>query len=346
MNIPRTGVEEGYLNYPDAIRTSYGWYACPRVTDGKSFGRLSGLATSEYRLARRPMRPYLRDCETFIPLDEKTKRSLPPTPMYQRCATPKEARWIQFGTLMWGAKSLTQCGYWAGSPRKGTWFDKKNFPLHIRAGLGGLGGREEVFGYRIHKYYHDILKDVWDECGRINAELATVGPLIARSDVTRYARVVECTKQKAWKGGKSVEAAALVSGLDTIVLVVLNMSLDWSELKVPKAYGISAPQPPNFPPASATIALTLPPWLEARHIFRVNSQHIEAVKPAEHTGSKLIFKLPRILVSDLIVLTSRDEVYERCRSTLRDMQQRLRAGGISLKPTEKDPVRRLPEAGK
>jgi len=345
MNIPGTGVKEGYLNYPDAIRTSYGWLACPRVTGGKSFGRLSGLATSEYRLARRPMRPYLRDCETFIPLDDKTKRSLPPTPIYQRCATPKEARWIQFGTLIWGAKSLSQCGYWAAAPRKRAWFNKKNFPLHIRAGLGGLAAREEIFGYRIHKYYRDILQDVWDECGRINAELETVGPLIARADVTRYARVVECTKQKAWKGGKSVEAAALVSGLDTIVLVVLNMSLDLGTLKVPRAYGISAPQPPAFPPASATVALALPPWLEARHIFRVSSRGIEALRPAERTGSKLLFKLPRILVSDLIVLTSRDEVYERCRTTLRNMQQRLGAAGISLQPTEKDPVRRLPKAG-
>ena len=344
MNIPRTGVEEGYLNYPDAIRTSYGWYACPRVTSGKSFGRLSGLATSEYRLARRPMRPYLRDCETFIPLDERTKRSLPPTDMYQRCATPKEARWIQFGTLIWGAKSLTQCGYWSAAPRTRAWFNKTSFPLHIRAGLGGLAGRKEVFGYRIDKYYHDILNDVWDECGRINAELATVGPLIARSDVTRYARVVECTKQKAWKGGKSVEVAALVSGLDTIVLVVLNMSLDFRELKVPTAYGISAPRPPNFPPASATVALTLPTWLEDPRIFRISSAGVEAVRPAQRTGRKLIFKLPRVLVSDLIILTASDDVYQRCQTTLKTMQQRLRAAGISLNPTEKDPARPIPRA--
>ena len=344
MNVLTNGRTQGYLYYPDAVRTSYGWYACNRVTRESHFGRLSGLATSEYRMARRPMRPYFRDHEIFIPVDSRTKKSLYPTDMYQRCVTPKESRWFQYGTLMWGAKSFVHWGYWAAKPRKGAWYDRGDW-LNIRAGYGGLRGRREVWGYKIDDYYSKILADAWDAVARVNAEMRTAGPLIARSDVTDYARVTRCTKQKAWKDGPSVSAAALLSGTETMLVVALNMSLDLGGAPiVDKGYGISVPHPPKFPPAAATIEVTLPERLTPKHIFRVSSRGIEPVRPAVRRGRRLIFRLDEIVVSDMLVLTSRDDVYKGCVARMSDMHRRLRAAGVSPEPTREDPVHPLPKA--
>ena len=97
--------------------------------------------------------------------------------------------------------------------------------LMYRVGLGGLAGNR-AGPYVVPDKVVRMLADVWAEVGRINVELRTIGPLVARSDVTELARVASVEPARDPTGRPAAAAAALLCGADTLVVLVLNHNLN------------------------------------------------------------------------------------------------------------------------
>ena len=140
---------------------SYGYFMCP-ATYG-NFGRVSDLARREYRLARRPFWPYLRDAEIVLPLFRGKKKLGPLTRAFQRALTPKEERRLTFGCLIQGAKSIAHWGYWA-QPKYETGHYYLRHPC-LRVGLGALAGNR-AGPYVVPDKVVKMLADVWAEVGK------------------------------------------------------------------------------------------------------------------------------------------------------------------------------------
>jgi hypothetical protein len=186
--------------------------------------------------------------------------------------------------------------------------------------MGGIAGNR-IGPYVIPDEIVRMLGDVWAEHGRINAELRVIGPLVAISDVSHLAKVVEVKPEKDRYGDPAAAAAALVSGLDSIVLVVLNHSIDPG--KSPGKSGpVSNPDPPKYDPVDATVELRMPEWLDPRHVFSVDYDRIADVAP-QRDGDKLRFVLPGLQVSKVFVITSSKDVKDACLARHAEMQKRL-----------------------
>ena len=184
-----------------------------------------------------------------------------------------------------------------------------------------------------------MLKNTWDETGRINAEMHSVNPLIALSDISHYAKVthaVPAQKVTPYVPGAYAEAAALLAGLDSIVLVVVNHALEPFVSKY-ESGPLGAPRPPKYPAVDCTVSLRLPKWLKPRHIFRVSSAGITDLKP-KRSRQGLKFHLPQLVVSDLIVLTQDDAVAERIIKQNAEWMAHLDSGNIDLEPVKEDPL--------
>ena len=321
---PRTGgALMGHIAAADAIMHSYGYHMCR--LDG--LGRLSDLAGREYRLARRPFWPYFRDGEIVIPIDPEAKKMLPRDERYMRTLTPNEARWIQFSTLCQGAKSFAHWGYWAFGELNGFYFLEG--PT-LRMGLGALAGNR-AGPYEVEPEVAAMLHDVWDEIGRINAELRTIGPIVARSDVSYLGRVSRVEPATDRHGNPAAEAVALVAGTDTIILLVVNHNIDQGDAPFDRTRYLSNPDPPVFDPVEAVAEVRVPAWLEPKHVFTVDYQSIETVTP-EEDGDTLRFRIPRLEVSRIYVITSSDRVKAGCLARHETMQ------GLLAKMAASEPV--------
>ena len=134
----------------------------------------------------------------------------------------------------------------------------------MRASLGGALDHDP-HGYRVPTEMADELRQVWDEIGRINVELRALGPLVAVSDVSGLARVLSCDPELSPSGEPAAEAAALVSGLDAIVLIVLNHSIE-TNWRGDADRGIE-----SYDPVDVTVELRVPPWFEPTSTFSVCS---------------------------------------------------------------------------
>jgi len=311
---PKDCAVSGHLMAADAIMHSYGYHMCPAT--GAGFGRLGDLPNREYRMSRRPFWPYFRDGEIVVLRDRKTKQTKRDK-RYQRVLTPKEARWVEFGTLIQGAKSFAHWGYWA-YPKGGFYFINEDC---LRIGLGGPA-YDRVGPYTLEPAVAKMLKDVWDEIGRINAEVRTIGPLVARSDVSRLARVASVVPPKDARGEPAAEAVALVSGLDTVVVVVLNHNIETGEHRFSRMKALSNPNPPKYPPVRVSVDVRLPEWFEAKHVFSVDWERIQDIEPRPHAGS-LRFLIPELAVSRIYVVTSSEDVRQGCLDRHAEMKKRL-----------------------
>ena len=313
---PGSSAQTGYMTLPDAVMHSYGFFMCPRSRRG--FGRLSTLPAREYRLARRPFWPYYRDSEIAVPRDPVKKVMLPRNKAFQRCLTPKEQRWLTYGNLIQGAKSMAHWGYWAGPMSKFYFMWKQSV---LRLGLGAPAD-DRVGPYKLERAVADMLKTVWSEHGRINAELRTIGPLVAISDVSYLAKVTKVEPKTDRYGDPAAEAAALVSGLDTLVVVVLNHDIKPAKVLFSGTGPLSNPAPPTYDPVHATVDVRIPEWIKPAYVFSVDHQRVADVSLTEKGGA-LRFVVPRLEVSKLYVITSSRAVKEGCLARHAEMRKRL-----------------------
>ena len=320
---PSASAVNGYMTVPDAVMHSYGHFMCPAVDRG--FGRVSALASREYRQARRPFWPYFRDSEIAVPVDPERKTMRPRHQAFQRCLVPAEQRWLTFGCLIQGAKSMAHWGYRA--IRTVDHYFIRGGQSALRLGLGGPADGK-VGPYALEPEVAKMLKDVWDEHGRINCELRTLGPLIAKSDVSYLARVtkvnppVEPFGAPVTEVAPAAEAAALVCGLDALVIVVLNHNIHFGKFYNERTGPLSNPQPPRYDPLEVTVEVRIPSWLKPRHIFSVNHEQIAEVSPRQEEN-RIEFLIPRLEVSQLYVITSSAEVKQDCLQRHQQMRKLL-----------------------
>ena len=328
----RGSAYNGHMTYPDVVMHARGYLMCPLPLH-PSFGRRETMPPMEYRVSRKPLLPHHRDAEIHIPYDPETKTCRELHPGFQRILSPAEQRWLYYGDLIQGMKSIAHWGYWGHFERSGFYF--LNEPS-LRIGLGGLDENrlydwEDVDDngnpatYVVPTNIVHMLRDTWDEIGRLNVEMQAVGPLVAQSDVTDYAQLTQVEPATGRFGLPAAATAALVRGLDTIVIPVVNHHLTVPRGPHPESGPLSRQGTPiDFPPVRAQVELTLPPWLEPRHIVRVTHRGVEPC-PAQSEGDRLTFELPRLEVSDLLVVTSSDQVLSDIRRSLQASTQRMRA---------------------
>jgi len=292
-----------YHELADIACSAYGFHGGAL---GKGFGRLSTLPEREYRLTGRPFMPYLRDAEFGVAIDPERNEVLGRVSEYRRCIEPREERWLTYACLIQGAKGILHWNYGSGISKPPNWISKKQ--TIIRAGMGGAL-EHDPHGYRLPDAITRDLRAAWDEIGRINLELRAIGPLVANSDVSALARVVASTPERSTNGEPAVEAAALISGLDTIVLIVLNQTIqtNWTGAA---DHGIEA-----YPPADATVALDVPPWLEPRDVFSVRHSGVATVDPKREAG-QLLFSFDGLAVSEVVVITERPGLQASVRDVL------------------------------
>jgi len=304
---PRVAQSLDWYELADAVCSAYGFRGAKL---GGRFGRLAALPHREYRMARRAFLPYFRDAEMPIVVDPGKKKVIGREPQHRRCMEPKEERWMTYGCLIQGAKGIMHWNYGAGLRKPPNWFSKDKWT--IRASLGGAL-RHNPHGYLIPEDAASDLEQVWDEIGRINVELRAVGPLVAVSDVSNLARIVTADPAKSPSGEPSVEAAALVSGLDTIVLIVLNhnMKTNWT--------GNADRGIESYDPVDTTVELRIPPWLQPKHTFSVRHTGVDSVQPEREAG-RLVFRFEKLEVSKLVVITEHDGLM----GSMRDTAERLR----------------------
>ena len=296
----------------DAVCSAYGFRGGAL---GEGFGRVSSLPNREYRLTRLTFTPYFRDAEQPALVDYETKTMLGRDPKCRPCLDPKEERWMTYGCLIQGAKGIMHWNYGAGLRKPPGWFSKTHWAL--RASMGGaLGKGNKPHGYEIPADMAAELQRVWDEIGRINLELRAIGPLVAVSDVSDLARVVAVTPELSPSGEAAAEAAALVSGLDSIVLIVLNHNIK-TNWKATAERGIE-----SYDPVDATVELRLPPWLEPKHTFRVRHDGVHKLTPEREAG-RLTFRFERLEVSEAVVITERDGLMESMADRVAELRSRF-----------------------
>lgn len=225
---------------------------------------------------------------------------------------------MTYGAVQLGAKGIMHWAY--GVRGDGT---QPVYYLDVpglRLSMGGIPypTSRMVRGFEIPEEICRALKDTWDEIGRINAELQTIGPWVADSDVSSLAQVVRSEPADAVNGGPAAQAAALVSGLDTIVLIALNLNIE-TEWRGRDPDGIR-----SYDPVDTTVELRLPEWLEPAEVFSVDWRGIEDVSATREAGS-LVFDLPGLEIQRVIVVTADPDVRAQMERRISEMQERLRA---------------------
>ncbi|MGB9624388.1 MAG: hypothetical protein ACPMAQ_05950, partial [Phycisphaerae bacterium] len=183
-----------------------------------------------------------------------------------RYPTPQEKRIEVFYALAGGAKGIS---YWWFTPGK---------PAY---GLGGKGPEAA---------------DLWREVGLIGAEVRTAGPLLVRS----------CPARVPVRAPAGVMVQCLLSGLDTMVVIVVN------EQHVNDERGTTITPIPD-----ATVAVTLPAWLDATDVFEVQAKGITQAQISKSDATMSV-RLGTLTLPRMIILTADpkrraaiDELYRR-----------------------------------
>ncbi len=311
---PWSGTGMAFMDILDVVCHAYGMAG---AINGRDFPLLSTLPWRELRSGRRPWWPYFRSAEVALAVDPESRRVLEPAPTTRRVIEPRQERMMTYGCLQLGAKGICHWAYGVqGGDRPVYYLDGPG----LRLSMGGIPypTSRTVRGYEVPEEICRALKATWDEIGRINAELRAIGPWLADSDPSPIARVVASEPPEAVGGGPATQASALVSGLDTIVLIVLNLNIDadWSG-RDPE--GIR-----SYEPVDAIVSLDLPEWIEPAEVFSVDWRGIEDVR-AEREDGTLMFDLPELAVQRVIVVTSDPDVRTEMAERLASMREHLRA---------------------
>jgi len=306
------------MNFMDILDVVCHAYGMAGAANGRDFPLMSSLPWRELRAGRRPFWPYFRAAEVAMAANPETMELTGLAPATQRVIEPEQERMMTYGCLQLGAKGIC---HWAYGVQNGT---KPVYYLEgpgLRLSMGAIPypTSRTVLGYEVPEEICQALKATWDEIGRINAELRTIGPWVANSDVSPLiAQVTRSQPAEAVKGGPAAQAAALVSGLDTIILIALNLNIDteWSG-KVADGFK-------SYEPVDATVRLDLPPWIEPAEVFTVDYRGIETCE-ATREGNALVFDLPGLEIQRIIVVTRDPAVRQQMEAALTEMQERLRA---------------------
>jgi hypothetical protein len=295
------------IGFMDIIDMSCHGYGMAGASNGRDFPLISSLPWRETRIGRRPFWPYFRNAELSMSVNPETREVIELAPATQRVIEPAQERFMTYGCLQLGAKGVCHWAYGVYGGDSPVYYVKGP---GLRLAMGGVPWpvTDVVRGYKIPEEILRSLKDTWDEIGRINAELQTIGPWVANSDVSPgIARVI---------GDTPAQAVALVSGLDTVVLIALNLSIDtdWSG-KDP--VGIK-----SYDPVDATVRLDLPEWLAPTDVFAVDHEGLTDLSPTRD-GRSLVFDLPGLAVQEIIVVTENAEVRARMQAINAEMRDRL-----------------------
>jgi hypothetical protein len=241
---------------------------------------------------------------------------------HYRPIDPREHRLYVYSCLANGAKGALHWNYGVNYlPRdKATWFTKEHDAIRLN-----MTALKEDTAYEVEVPPELLagLKAATHECGRVNAELQLLGPLLAIGDVSDLARVTNSVPERSVRGGPAAHARAVVCGLDTVVLLAVNLNIDSN-------FNARKPQPvASYEPVDAEVEVAVPPWLEPKDVFSVSCRGIDAVEP-RRAGQSLGFRFPQLGVSAAVVVTSDQDLRPRMTAKLAELQNSLRAAGVEL----------------
>ena len=302
----------------DGVAHSYG-------LGGLSYPVMDNLKRGEYRSSRRPFQPYYRDGEVAVKVDTGTMASTGLSSYTPRVITPEEMNIMLYGNMMLGAKGVH--GYWGyGAQEIGSYYDDPG-PM-VRLGLGGITYPDTtiVAGYDIDDDILIAIKTTWDAIGYRNAEMQTIGPWVARSDVSYLGRIISVNPASAPNGHPAAETSALVSGLDTIILIVLNLNRN----------GVI-----SYDPVNVTAGVTVPSWLQgpALEVFSVDSSDTPGITTETYTtvGNEMRFAYTSLAEKKVIVITSDSQARSAMAATMADMKDQLADIGTPVPPDPPPP---------
>jgi len=267
MNIMAPWSDEGYIELADALSHEYGIDRGINDLGGPraplDFADPGNIIDRELRIARKPWWPCFRNIEAVLLLEPGTKEVV----AHYRPIDPCEHRLYLYSCLANGAKGALHWNYGVNhfTPEQMTWFSKEHDV--IRLNMTALK-QTTAYGVDVPPELLAGLKATTHECGRVNAELQLLGPLLAMGDVSDLARVTGSVPEKSVRGGPAAHARAIVCSLDTIVLLVINLNID-SNLNARKPRPVA-----SYEPVDVDVGLLVPPWLEPKDVFSVSCRGI------------------------------------------------------------------------
>lgn len=322
LNLIAPWADRGYAELADALSHEYGIDF--GLSDAQGWRQAldllhpGDLARRELRTARRPFWPYFRNLEAAVLLDPQTKQIVG----QYRPLDPREHRLLVYSCLANGAKGALNWNYGVNylTPQTSDWLSKQYDAIRLNM---TAQKSPEAFGVTIPPELLEGLRVATAECGRVNAELQLLGPLLAIGDVSALATVTRCVPEKNPRGGPGAFARAIVCGSDTIVLVALNLNID-SNLNARK------PQPvKSYEPVAAQVRVTVPPWLQVADVFGVTCRGVEPCK-CERSKGAAVLGFPALGVAEAVVLTADRGLRGRLAEQLPALQERLRGVGVAV----------------
>lgn len=145
-------------------------------------------------------------------------------------------------------------------------------------------------------------KALWREIGILGAEVRTAGPLIVRS----------CPANLPITSSNNIWSRSLLVGLDTVVILCVND--DYTNDDKGTTYK---------PVENVELNVTLPPWLNPKMVFEINSTGTAELK-WERSGGKLNLHLGTVDLTRMIVVTSDESL----RNQLQQLYQTKFAANI------------------
>ncbi|MFA7184734.1 MAG: VCBS repeat-containing protein, partial [Victivallales bacterium] len=303
VNICNPSGDKGYMELADALSHEYGIdFGIRQVLPQVDFINPGNIENRELRTGRRPWWPYFRNIEAVLLVDPQGKKVM----AQYRSIDPREYRLLIYSCLANGAKGVLNWNYGLNyyTPKQLTWLSKKYDA--IRLNMTAVRERE-AFGEKIPEDLLKGLRSATSEAGKINLELRLLGPLLAKGDLSNAAAVRKCSPVSNPRGGPAVFSRAIFCGLDTIVLLVINLNIDSdfnARINVPVR---------TYNTAEAQVELSIPYWIKDKcDVFEVSSAGIAPVKTTT-AKNKMSFNFTGLKVSKAIVITTNRELEKSMR---------------------------------
>ncbi len=322
MNIMAPWADAGYVELADALSHEYGIDF--GIADSEGFRRALDFQTPgdisrrELRTARRPFWPYFRNVEAAVLLDPQTKQIVG----QYRPIDAREHRLLVYSCLANGAKGALNWNYGVNylTPKTSTWLSKEHDAIRLNM---TAQKDPQAFGVTIPSELLAGLKAATAECGRVNAELQLLGPLLAMGDVSDLATVTRCTPEHNPRGGPAAHARAIICGPDTIVLLLVNLNIDSN-------FNARKPQPvKSYEPVDLEVEVAVPQWLQVADVFGVSCRGVKT-KETERDGRILRLRSKALVVSEAVVITADRGRRAKLAAQLPALQEQLRSAGVAL----------------
>lgn len=159
--------------------------------------------------------------------------------------------------------------------------------------------------------------DLIEEIGRVNLELATAAPLLARAqvidaEVASSSHEVGPMSHPEGDGGPGIFQRVLLSGDDALILLLTNESY------APRGDGLD-----YTPVENLDLRVPIPPWLKARECFAISHEGVTPVR-FRASGGSARFRVDRMDLTKFIVLSERGlqrRTVKRYHKVLRESQR-------------------------